>query len=273
MTKVSDTILKKIEQGKIEPMPVWTYTVKNILFWSLWALAVLIGSIAVSAMLFVVTHAPWALREVTYETTAGFVLDLLPYFWVIALGLMIALGFYNLRHTKSGYKYSLAIVILLNILISIILGAVLFIVGMGEIAENATGKLPLRESIFEMQANRWSNPMNGLLAGEIVDILSADDGEVILTLTAFDDQDWKINISDLSDEEIQEAKIGNTIAVIGLSEQSIDGQLSMYACAFLEWGECCDEPLVSVREIFEDDERTTNCRGVRPFEALRRLSH
>lgn len=272
MTTVADTILKKIEQGEIEPVPVWTYTAKNLLFWSLWVLAVLIGSIAVSAMLFVLTHAPWALREVTHETTASFVFDLLPFFWVVALSLMIAFGLYNLRHTKSGYKYSLIIVILLNILLSIILGALLFLVGMGEIAENATGKFPLHESIFEMQTNHWSNPINGLLAGEVIDISSDEDGEVILTLSAFDDQKWKINISDLSDEEIQEAKIGNTIAVIGLNEQSVDGQLSMYACAFLEWGECCDESLILVSEIFGDDRRSTNCRGVRPFEALRRLS-
>lgn len=268
MTKVSDQIIKKIEQDQIELVPVWKFTAKNVIFWSLWALTVLIGSIAVSAMLFVFTHAGWALRGVTHSGTTQFLIDLLPIFWISALLLMIVLGLCNLRHTKTGYRYSLFISILAGVLISFILGALLFVVGMGKFVEDFAGRTRMHESVFEIQVSRWSNPLGGLLAGDVLTLTEVE-GEQFVTLESFNGQEWLIEISDLSDDEKSLIEIGNSIAIIGVQDN--EEVLSMYACAIIDWDECCFEPLYLTSGRFDNEERSNKCRGVRPFEAFQEL--
>ena len=55
MTLTEDT-LKKIKESKIEPKPAWHFMLKRGFLWGAFAVALFVGSLAVSVILFATTH-------------------------------------------------------------------------------------------------------------------------------------------------------------------------------------------------------------------------
>ena len=172
--KLSQKVLEKIKEEKIEPKPRWQFLLKNCFVWAAFAVSVGIGAVAFCVVLDVLTDNDWDVYQYAIENPMEKIFLSFPFLWIIALILFLGIAYYNCKNTKCGYKYETYYIVGLSILGSVILGSIFhFYFGMGEkmealVAEN----LPYYRKIYSRCNNRevWLQPEKGLLGGKIIRI-------------------------------------------------------------------------------------------------------
>jgi len=158
----------KIKEEKIAPKPRWHFLLKDYVVWASGALALLIGAAAISVMVYLLKYNGWEVREEMHKSVLEFFLLTLPYFWIIFLGIFVFILYYNLKHTKKGYRYPVWFIAISGVLASIILGGIFFLFGLGQRIDNVLGQnAPLYEIVINRQLAFWFNPEDGRLAGVI----------------------------------------------------------------------------------------------------------
>lgn len=163
-----EKLVAKIKEAKIAPKPRWHFLLKNYVIWAVGVLALLIGAAAISVMIYLFKYNGWEIQEETHKTFWEFFLLTLPYFWIIFLGLFIFILYYNLQHTKRGYRYPVWFIISSSILSSVILGSLFFLAGWGEKIDNILGEqAPLYNTVINRHLDFWFNPDEGRLIGVI----------------------------------------------------------------------------------------------------------
>lgn len=166
---LTDKILNKIKDGHMSPKPRWQFLLKNYVVWLIGILALLIGAASVSVMIYLFRFNDWEIYEETHKSLAEFFLLTLPYFWIIFLALFVFIVYYNLKHTKRGYRYPLYIVILAPVSLSIFLGTIFFTLGCGEKIDSILGsQAPFYDIVINRHVDFWSQPGEGRLAGLII---------------------------------------------------------------------------------------------------------
>ena len=270
---LSEKILNRIEKERIQPASKITFQIKNQLFWFLWIISILIGALAVAATFFVIFHSDWQTYNATYQGFFDFIFHSLPYIWILTLLIFLLLAHQNLRHTKYGYRYSKAPIILLSITISLIVGSSLYSFGVGEILDKALGSyIPFYEPAMNNLQGRWNKPEKGLIAGEVTNI--APDFSAF-TVHSFDDKTWVIDGKDLLHIDHLILSENDFVKVVGVPVQidnysliSSSTPLSFHACLVLPWLKSV-HPYENERNVSR--ERSNVCKGVRPYQILQEL--
>jgi hypothetical protein len=100
-------VLDRIEEERVVPLPKWQFTIKDRLFWVFWILSLVLGALVAGALFFAFINAGWEYRVVTHQNFFGFVMQVLPTIWIVAvLGAML-IAYENFRHTSRGYRVPL----------------------------------------------------------------------------------------------------------------------------------------------------------------------
>ena len=193
--KFTEEVIKKIKEDKISPKPRWSFFLKNNIIWVMGILSVVFGAISFSLIIYLFTAG----EKLTTGNFGGsfweIFLSIVPIFWLLFLGLFTFLAYLNLRNTKKGYKYSTPIIFFSSVFISIFLGVMLYIFGMGQKFDDLLGSRVhpfFYRNFMNPQINFWSNPDEGRLSGIISEI--KDDNSLILIDTDF--KEWKLIFSD-----------------------------------------------------------------------------
>jgi len=161
-TGMCDRIMSRIDEEAILPCPRWQFMCIHSGVWCLWAVSVIAGAIAVAVMFYVGNHARFELYEATHETPLSFFVEVLPYLWVGVFILMAAFAYYNLRHTKHGYKYPFTHIILSSIIFSVAGGVVLQLFGVGYLIDTSLSHgMPTDPSFGRMERKMWQSPAEG----------------------------------------------------------------------------------------------------------------
>ena len=164
-------ILARIKTNKISPKPRWQFLLKNYVIWLAGILSLVIGAAAVSVLIYLFRHNNWDIYDQTHKSLWEFFLLTLPYFWFIFLGFFVFVVYYNLKHTKHGYRYPLYAIVLISVVFSFILGSGFFLIGWGEKIDNVLGRqAPFYGQVLNRQLTFWFNPAEGRLAGVVVDL-------------------------------------------------------------------------------------------------------
>jgi len=280
MTHPPDPLAKKvfdrIEQGGLAPRPRWEFVLKQYFFWMLGAVAVALGAFAFSAALFEVQNAGWRFYSVTHGDFLSFFLSVAPFLWVAALVLFIALGYYNIRATRRGYRYPLAVIALGAVLTSIALGTGLYAAGLGaELEESLGDHPPFYRPILTQEHSFWVDPQGGRLAGTVVSLGSTTDSFV---LKDFDGTLWSVSASDLRGPDIVALARGGTVRVVGIPQTASSSVF--HACFLFPWAVAglpsgALPPPIYVPdtgpEISSTTPRSQECRGIRPYARLRTI--
>ena len=188
----SKNILKKIEEDKIRPYPKLYFLFKNVLIWILFGLSILLGSIASGIAIFQIEYTDWDLYQHLGQSLIKFVILMFPHFWVIFLILFTGTAYYYFRHTERGYRLNTISVISANIIFSIIGGQVLYKAGLSERLETIfETQISFYSSVNKRHFKIWVSPEKGLLAGEIINVIS----EQRIQLEDFWGNNWEIDIS------------------------------------------------------------------------------
>ena len=250
----TEKVLKTIKKDKLRPRSVLFFALKHIAIWFILALTVFIGAFVFSAFLFRLLNAGF--EHIGFITSSHFyfILSLFPFSWLLLLIASAVIAHTVFRDTERGHMPSWQTVTLVNILISLFIGSMLFFFGFGYVGERLVFHYKGMD-VEHAYLMRWNNPEEGRIAG----IASVIDNNTIL-LTDVDGVGHTVVISGLG---MATVSTSTPIRVIGTLTE--DG--NFYACQILPVrfrGAFSREERIfqRVNEIKAEDERTTLCRDV-----------
>lgn len=286
MNDLSNKILERINEEQVAPRPRWQFAWKNRIYWGLWAISLALASAASSAILFSLANSGWEFSELTHDGTASFLLSVLPTAWIVVMGVVLFLAYENYRQTKHGYRIPFMVAVGLSLLGALAGGVVLYLAGIGQLVdEDFGGRFPAYKTVMARQQSSWVHPERGLLAGEVLDV----DGDFrSFRVQSFDGTIWILGGEDLTPKSRELLLKHKLVRVVGFMVDDGKGNLVFKPCFVFPWeikGGVQDR-LVSVRmplrsesppipvlpfERKIDAVRNTDCKGVRPYDYLRRL--
>ncbi|HCT86356.1 MAG: hypothetical protein A2W97_07805 [Bacteroidetes bacterium GWE2_40_63] len=228
----SKEILEELEEENIKQIPRWMFILKNIVFWLLWVVFVIFGgSLTVSSVIFHIQFSGWEYYPVTHSSLGNFLIDAVPYVWIILFIIFLSIGFENIRHTRRGYKYAFSALITLSLLLSVAGGTFLNALGAGRFVEDHLGgHIPFDREPPGLNEGLWNGAEKGLLAGTIS---WADQGGGRFMLEEFDQSQWLIDATQLSDDDWNLIEQGSEIRVVGLPYN--EGDEFFVSCFVFSW--------------------------------------
>jgi len=212
MSDLALKTLSRLETEHLKPRPRWHFLLKNYVLWGVGIFSLLLGSVAVATIIFMLTDHEWEVYEYLDRTWWQHVLISLPYFWLIVLAGLTVLTFYNFKHTRYGYRYMSYLVTLGSIIISLLLGLVLYWRGLGATLDNLlSNQLPLYNKLVYTKQDVWQNPEHGLLGGYIIELI---DGNNFL-LRDFANNWWQVYSRDAEWSYGVKPKVGLLVKITG----------------------------------------------------------
>ena len=215
MTKknLADSVLEKIKECHITPRPRWHYIVKDALFWGVYFLSILLGSLGMAVILYALFDTDFDLLSYMPTSQLGSFLKLLPIVWLILFSLFVALAIWGAQHTKKGYKLSIIILLGANFLVSLILGGVIYASGGSERIEHVFARgVPFYQRFEERRKDLWKRrDAENLLAGSIVKV---EEGKIII-LNDLSGEQWEVDCAQARYPEWIEFTVGMKIRMFG----------------------------------------------------------
>lgn len=220
--KTSSVVMEKIEKEHVEPKPRWTFLLKNYIFWGLGIIALVVGSVATSVIIFTLANSDWDVYHYLNGSLWKNVIIMLPYLWFVFFGLFAYAAYYNIRHTKHGYRYGLSTVIFSTLAVSIIIGFGIYHLGFSHTIDNSLGKLGHRP-FLEKERQMLVQPEKGILAGVVTS--AEEDGS--FKFKDFNGKEWTVSDSEL--REYHKMFLENASEIIIIGEKTNDDNFK--ACA------------------------------------------
>ena len=188
--KLDNLIFDRIKKGHIAPRPKWHFLLKDSVVWVLGVLALAVGTMATSVIMYLLAYNDWTVYEEMSESFLSFVLLSMPYFWLIIFVLFAVAVYFNIKHTKKGYKYSLLVIIVVSVSVSLLGGGLLFATGAGQAIDDILGeKFSVYHKVINPHIDKWNKPSEGRLVGLIVKQI--DNSNFILV--DLRRQEWELN--------------------------------------------------------------------------------
>ena len=136
MKNLKKDILKKITVGNITPIPRGIFLLRNIAFWGLYAASIVVGALALSLVFFAIFSLERELFLLPGFPPVGMLLTTAFFSWSTLFLLLFLAAIFGIRHTKSGYRVSTALLLLGNFIASLVLAAGLLFFGGAEKIED-----------------------------------------------------------------------------------------------------------------------------------------
>ena len=219
MTDISKNVLKKIKIEKIEPYSKKRFFLKKSFVWTLFWLSILLGIVASSVTIFQLKHTEWDLYHRSNYGLIEFLVMAIPYFWLIFLMIFIGIAYHYYRRTEKGYRYHTLLIITMSVIVSIIGGMGVYQTGFSERIEAVFQEnIPVYRAINRGRHRMWMSPEQGLLAGEIEEIISVQEIKII----DLHGNNWTIDISSAFWRGRLRPEVGLEIKLIG--KMNVKGQ-------------------------------------------------
>lgn len=239
MTKFSDSIVNKIKCDQIKPVPKWHFLLKSYTFWTLFILSMILGSLSFSVMVHIAQSGDLDLIDHLQGNWLVSAVMLLPVFWLVSLVFFAALAFLNWKCTKKGYCIKRRWIVLGSILLSMVLGAFFYLLGLGRQTDLLmTRALPFYDQYkHKARKDLWQQPEKGLLTGKIIDV---DEDTEKLLVRDEDGKDWIVDDRDIVWENDNLEERGRIVKVLG----QITGESEFQAVEVRTCANCQDDEFV-----------------------------
>lgn len=207
MRKISKEVLEKIEKESIKPIGKWSFVLKESFIWVLFVLNVIFGSIGFAITSYLFESSDILNLILSVNDFLQILVLSIPIIWVLLTVIFVFVGYVNLRYTKSGYRYSIGKIFLINILCILVLGVFLRSIGVSEELNNLFSEnFPSYQQSVDPRYSVWSRPQEGYIAGEILSI----QGDTV-EITDLDGDIWSIDISNANVRGAVNLKVGEKI--------------------------------------------------------------
>ncbi len=231
-SKLSKTILERIEREKIEPKSKWIFFAKNYLFWFFVFLSVVALSFLFVALF---SHFYYLDFQVADRVSGGKIRHFFlffPYALFLFLSLFLIITLENILHTKYAYRISLKKIFSAIFIGSLILsgGIILFIKPEKIESQLEKVSMGMYHSGNFRRKQMWVQPQKGLIAGTLLSYIEGDD---FVDFVDFSGKTWVLDISGFDERERKALSLSDYLALQG--EVSPEDDTLFIVCAFKEW--------------------------------------
>lgn len=210
---ISKSALERITRESIKPESKFVADLRKIGFWIPVVLVVLLGSIASAAIYFIFANNDWDLAG---RLGAGFILRSMPYFWVFFLAVFVLLGEFTYAKTTVGYRYGILKTMGVYMLMTLVLGGVFSVFGIGAIFERGMAGHGFMQGVMFNQTEVWSHPEQGLLSGTITSVASSS-----MMLTDFPGKEWSVDLAHAFVRGRAQLESGALVKVLGSASGTV----------------------------------------------------
>lgn len=212
MSKLSNRILDKIKKERVTPKSRHYFMLIHTLLGTAILTSVIVGGIAVAIVIRHFTVTDWELaRKFAGGHVRSFFM-LIPYIWIIFIGLTIFLADILFKQTKKGYRIAPWKIAIASIAISFVLGGIFFIANADKPVEESLRKNLRPYEQWENRRNEmFAAPEKGVLAGKIIEINSNEEWIII----DFKDKKWFVDISQAKTHGEASFEIGMQVGMMG----------------------------------------------------------
>lgn len=212
MKNIIQETLKIIEKKNLKPEPRWKYLMKKYSFWLVFAAACVFCALFLSVAFYLVLQLDWDLYRFSGKNIILYFVSLVPFFWIFLAAAFVAISFFDLRKTETGYRFSRAKIFGIITAFSLSAAAIFFFSGLGKGANSEISRVfPRYVLLVPTKEALWSNPEEGFLAGKI-DLVEKE----YFDLKDLRGSDWEININ--SETKVRpsvELQSGEMVKIIG----------------------------------------------------------
>ena len=154
-------------------------------------ISVIVGSIETAVVFHEIFGTDWMVVErLEHDGIPGFLL-VLPYLWFGALGITLLAAYYLYRHTENGYKKGPVGILIGTVVISVVLGSVLYERQVPERVKDVMVEHLPPFAEFEMQRQEvFMAPERGVLVGVITDV----QGDKLMVVNDIREREWSVMI-------------------------------------------------------------------------------
>lgn len=231
---MKEDVLSRLEREGITPRPRFYWLSQEYGLWAAWIASVAVGSVALAVVSFSSLYIGYSLYEATHDNLLTFLMDTLPYLWFLAFAVMAVAAYFNLRHTKKGYKYPFILMIGSSFGFSILGGMFLHYLGAGYYLDRFLGAhLESYQSRAEFETVMWQAPIAGRLIGAV------EGGHVTDTIpgvlfTDVDHHEWQLTINELGEREVKLLRSGKKVRLI-IATSSESAPEAIVVCGVFPW--------------------------------------
>lgn len=193
MRNLIQETIRKIETLHIAPEPKWKYLVKKYGLWFSFVAVLTFGAISLSVAFSNYNSLDTDLYPFMHQSEFAYLLSILPYFWIILIGIFLIVAFLEIRKTETGYRYSWFKMALITVGGIAIFGVLMSFFGIGGKLNSRLAKdVPFYgKHMVITKESQWMQPSKGFLAGTITSV-----SENYLGIEDLDGNDWNINIDE-----------------------------------------------------------------------------
>lgn len=232
--KLKESILDRLEREGITPHSKLYWLTYEYSLWGAWGISVALGAVALAILSFSSIYIGFSLFEATHDSFLVYLFEALPYLWLVAFLALIVVAYFNLKHTKRGYKYPLPMVIGSSFGFSILGAMLLHFMGVGFYLDNYLGEhLTGYQSRAEFEAQMWQNPMAGRLFGAA--LLPIEDVDQRVSFVDSNDEEWSLYYRELRPRDSKLLLSGEKVRVlVATGTKSVEDKI-LVACAVFPW--------------------------------------
>jgi len=176
MNGIAKKTLNTIKERNIRPRPAWMYTARNGGFWLVFVLLIAATAAAIATTIFLLSNYDWDAYQNLHRSYLVHFFYAIPYFWIAVIAVLVALAYLDFRKTKTGYRYNMAVVAGGSVLLSLVLGVMMFYEGLDSQVDNFfDAGVPFYRRVIYDDRDLWTNAERGLLGGSVTSVENSGD--------------------------------------------------------------------------------------------------
>jgi len=183
MTNIAENIKNIIVKEKIEQIPSWVFWSKTFALFLFFIVSLLIGAFAFSLVL----HS---VLELGFENMGDHRMEFLysiPWVWFLFFSIFSVLAIFGMKHLPKAYKINSIFFIIINLGLSLLLGALFYFFNFPEHFRYFHNNL--EHKIEE----KWNHPEKGFLSGKIIQYKLKEN---IVKIKTINNEIWEVKIKD-----------------------------------------------------------------------------
>ena len=193
MKNITDSVLEQIKKENIKPIPKWQFLLKDSVIWTTFVLSLMIGSIGTSISIFLAVNSDVLNTSFNDLSFVQGIVFAVPFFWIILSVFFIFLAYYNIKHTEGGFRWNVLVILVINILLSLLMGLILYFTGVSaKLNQIFIDNIPYYSQFADVRDQVWMRPESGYLAGEIISIGQTDNTLILIDLNG---KEWNIDLA------------------------------------------------------------------------------
>lgn len=224
---IEEKIISKIKEENLKPKSIWYFLARDYSLWSMVFLSVLLAAFSIAPIIFILQNLELGYTKHITNNAFLFILDILPYPWIILCVLTTYLAIKAWEKTSNGYKFEGKYIFIYSFLTSLILGVMLNFWNFGKMMDEeiVTASFGKYKNFQERRDMAWFNPEAGRIFGT-VESISTSSFMLSNEKKSFK-QEVYYDFSVIGSDNIFEQ---NNVRVVGFNKDMKDNTESFVAC-------------------------------------------